>query len=97
MYHLVGGVHHLTHCTWINNFLLKNDFFGVFYLFRAAPVAYGGSQARDLIGSVATGLRHSHSNARSESRLWPTPQLSATLDPQPTEQGQGLNPQLHGS
>ena len=38
-------------------------------LFRAAPVAYGGSQARGLIGAVAAGLRQSHSNARSEPRL----------------------------
>jgi len=33
------------------------------------PAAYGGSQARGLIGAVATGLRHSHSNARSEPHL----------------------------
>ena len=26
----------------------------------------------------------------------PTPQLTATLDPQPTERGQGSNPRLHG-
>ena len=32
----------------------------------AAPAAYGGSQARGLIGAVATGLRQSHSNAGSE-------------------------------
>ena len=31
----------------------------------AAPAAYGGSQARGLIGAVAAGLCHSHSNARS--------------------------------
>ena len=42
-----------------------------FYLFiyfvfsRAAPAAYGGSQARGLIGATATRLRHSHSNAGS--------------------------------
>ena len=42
--------------------------------------AYGGSQARDLIGAVATGLRQSHSNAGSEPRLQPTPQLTATPD-----------------
>ena len=48
------------------------------------------------IGAVATGLHHSHSNARSEPRLQPTPQLSATLDPSPTEQGQGSNPCPHG-
>ena len=48
---------------------------------RAAPVAYGGSQARGLIGAVATSLLQSHSNARSELHLQPTPQLTATLDP----------------
>ena len=60
-------------------------------------MAYGGSQARGRIGAVATGLRQSHSNAGSEPRLQPTPQLTATLDRQPTEQGQGPNPQPHGS
>ena len=46
----------------------------------AAPVAYGGSQARGPIGAVATGLRQSHSNAGSEPRLQPTPQLMGTPD-----------------
>ena len=64
---------------------------------RAAPAAYGGSQARGLIGALATGLRQSHRNAGSEPSLQPTPQLTATPDPQPTEQGQGSNPQPHGS
>ena len=45
----------------------------------AAPAAYGGSQARGLIGAVAAGLHHS--NAGSEPRLQPTPQLTATPDP----------------
>ena len=36
------------------------------FIFRAVPVAYGGSQARGQIGAVAAGLHHSHSNARSE-------------------------------
>ena len=49
-------------------------FFG---LFRAAPVAYGGSQARGLIGAAAAGLPQSHSNAGSEPYLQPTPQLTA--------------------
>ena len=39
--------------------LLLFSFFG---LFRAAPVAYGGSQARVLIRAVAASLPHSHSN-----------------------------------
>ena len=53
-------------------------FFG---LFRAAPVAYGGSQARGLIRAEATGLHHSHSNVGSKPYLQPTPQLTATPDP----------------
>ena len=36
------------------------------FCFRSTPVAYGGSQARGQIRVVAAGLRHSHSNARSE-------------------------------
>ena len=54
-------------------------FFFVFFfgLIRAAPTAYGGSQARDLIRSVATSLRHSHGIARSELHLRLTPQLTA--------------------
>ncbi|RKM63539.1 hypothetical protein C0984_19550, partial [Clostridioides difficile] len=48
---------------------------------RATPVAYGGSQARGLIGAIAAGLHHSHSNTGSEPHLQPTPQLTATPDP----------------
>ena len=48
---------------------------------RAAPGAYGGSQARGQILAIAAGLHHSHSNAESEPRLQPTPQLVATVDP----------------
>ena len=57
--------------------------FFFFLLFGATLVAYGGSQARGLIGTVAACLRHSHSNIRSKPCLWPTPQLMATLDPNP--------------
>ena len=39
--------------------------FLLFCFLKAAPVAYGSSQARGQIGAVATGLRHSHSNAGS--------------------------------
>ena len=38
-------------------------FFGLFAFSRAAPATYGDSQARGLIGAVATGPRQSHSNA----------------------------------
>ena len=63
----------------------------------AAPTAYGGSQARGQIGAVATSLHQSHSNVGSEPHLQPTPQLTAMPHPKPTEQGQGWNPQPHGS
>ena len=43
-----------------------NFFFVVlfFVLFRATPEAYGGSQARGLIGAVATDLHHSSQRRR---------------------------------
>ena len=49
------------------------------WLFRAAPTAYGGSQARGQIIATAAGLHHSHNHTRSEPCLQPTPQLTATL------------------
>ena len=36
----------------------------------------GGFQAKGQIRAVAAGLHHSHSNARSELCLWPTPQFT---------------------
>ena len=51
-------------------------------------MAYGSSQGSGQTGAAAAGLHHSHSNARSELRLQPIPQLLATLDSQPTERGQ---------
>ena len=48
---------------------------------RATPMAYGGSQARGQIGTVAASLRQGHSNEGSEPGLQPTPQLMATPDP----------------
>ena len=36
------------------------------------------------------------SSARSEPCVQPTLQLTATLDPKPTKQGQGSNPHPHG-
>ena len=64
----------------------------IFFLFRAAPIAYGSSQAK---GSN-WNLYNSHSNAGSEPHLWPTPQLTAMPDLWPTERGQGSNPQPQG-
>lgn len=56
-------------------------FVGLFVISWAAPMAYGGSQARRRIGAVATSLCQSHSNTGSEPSLQPTPQLTATPDP----------------
>ena len=64
--------------------MLNTIFFVCVCLFAfsmAAPLAYRGSQARGLIGAVATSLHQSHSNAGSEPRLQPTPQLTAMPDP----------------
>ena len=57
------------------------SFFCLFAFSRAVPMAYGGSQARCLIGAVATSLRQSHSNVGFKPRLQPTPELMAMLDP----------------
>ena len=46
-----------------------DDLFFFFGLFRATPMAYGGSQARDQIGAAADSLCHSHSNVGSEPAL----------------------------
>ena len=61
-----------------NNFFF---FFGLFAFSRAAPVAYGGFQARDQIRAVVTGPGQSHSNGGSEPHLQPTPWLMAMPDP----------------
>ena len=56
-------------------------FFGLFVISWAALMAYEGFQDRGQIGAVATDLHQSHSNAGSEPRLQPTPQLMAMPDP----------------
>ena len=75
---------------------VRRSFFFFFCLFMADPVAYGGSQARGPIRAIVAGLRHSHSHTASELHLRPTPQLTATPDPYPTERGQGANLRPHG-
>ena len=44
---------------------LYTFFFLSFCLFRAAPSANGGSQAREPVGATAARLHHSHSNTGS--------------------------------
>ena len=61
---------------------LKIDSFFYYYIFltfRAAPVAYGSSQARDRVGAVAAS--HNHSKARSRLCLRSTAKLRAMPDP----------------
>ena len=71
-------------------------FFFFFFVFLGPRAAYGGSQARSRIRAVAAGLCQNHSNTRSKPHLPPTPQFAETLDPQPTEQGQGSNLRPYG-
>ena len=52
----------LRSCVYLNFFL-------AFFAFGAAPVAYGDSQAKGPIGTVATGPCQSHSNAESKPHL----------------------------
>ena len=54
------------------------------------------SQLKGQIRAAAAGLYHSHSNLGSEPHLQPTLQLTAMLDRQPTERGQGSNLHPHG-
>ena len=50
------------HFKYTVTFFLGGCLFGISW---AAPTAYGGFQARGLIGAVATSLCQSHSNAGS--------------------------------
>ena len=69
-------VQHLGQVTRIPSNQLYASFF-----FRAVLTACGDSQARGLVGAVAAGLCHSHSNLGTELNLQPTPQLTAISDP----------------
>ena len=87
----------LENLQWLPTLYYSFTFFVFFCVWGgAAPMAYGGSQARGWIGDVAAGLHHSHSNAKSELCLLPTPQLVTTLDPKLTKWGQGSNPHPQG-
>ena len=48
-------------------------------VFRAAPVAYWGSQVMGPIGAVASA--YATATAMWDPTLWPTPQLTAIPDP----------------
>ena len=93
-------LHHLTSCAGPGSNLSCCSgilFFPfIFFFLRVTPVAYGSSQARSQIRTATASLHHSHSNTRSKPCLQPTLQLTATPDPEPTEQGQGFNLPPHG-
>ena len=84
-------------CSCFSILLFIYLFIYLICLYRAVPTAYGGSLARVLMAATAAGLHHSHSGLRSEPHLQLTPELMAMTNPQPSEQGQGLNSQPHGS
>ena len=52
-----------------------DSFFFFSCLFRAAPAAYGSSQARGRSGALAATLHHNHSNSGSKPHLQPILQL----------------------
>ena len=56
----------------------------LFFLFRAAPVAY----TIPRLGVGQSSLRHSHSNARSEPHMRPTPQQHQILNSLSKTRGQ---------
>ena len=88
------------HYSLFGDLIRLQDFYFFFIIFfRAAPAAYGSSQATGRTGAAAASLCHSHSHNHtgSELHLQPTSQLMAMPDPQPTEQGQESNPKPHGS
>ena len=51
-------------------------FFFFSFFFRATPVAYRGSQARDQIGAAIGAHTTTTANTGSKPHLLPTPQLS---------------------
>jgi len=64
-------------------------------VFRATPTAYGGSQARGLIGAATASLHHQQHQVQAASVTYTT--VHGNTGPLTPEQGQGLNLQPHGS
>ena len=74
-------------------------YFYFFFFPRTTPTAYGGSRLGvelELQLPAYTTVTTTW-DPSCVCNLQPTPQLLATPDPQPTEQGQGSNLQPHGS
>ena len=62
---------------FVDTFVLTYFLSFFLWLFRAEPMAHGGSQARGRIGATAAGRSYSHSNMRSEPPLQPTAHSNA--------------------
>ena len=79
----VGGVSGLTDFAigYFNFFILLFFCFFVFAILGPCLWYVEVPRPSGLIGATSAGLHHSHSNAGSEPRLQPTPQLMATPDP----------------
>ena len=62
---------------------LKNTIITIIIIlsFRAAPVAYGSSQARGPVRAAAASLRQSHSNSGYEPRLHHSSRQHRILNP----------------
>ena len=90
LHHRCSNTGSLSHCPWARDWphastatcctTVRTPRIFFFLHFRAIPMAYGSSQARGQIRAAAAGLHHSHSNSGPEPHLWPTPQLTSTLD-----------------
>ena len=84
--HVVSLASFYQYLSKYKHFTSLDSFLGIFvcvcmFLFRAAPTACGGSQARGSIAATAAGLCHSHGNAGSELCLQLITQLTAMPDP----------------
>ena len=67
--HVNVGIYCMYLCLFCIYLYCKLFLLRIFFSFRAASLAYGGSQVRGLIGAEAASLYHSHSNAGSEPCL----------------------------
>jgi len=74
--------------------MLSYVLFKIYFFLRAIPSAYGSFQARDLIRTAVSAYTTATA-MEIKPHLQPIPELIATPDPYPTEQGQGLNPRPH--
>ena len=77
----------------LNNYFCKDDLQSIFFPFYSQTCGTWKFPGQELKQSCSFSLCHNHGNTRFKPHLWSTLQLAATLDPpQPSEWGQGSNP-----